>query len=133
MKLCYFINIGNIVSGKIQNGVIDMKKMISFVLVVGMVLFVAGCGRSNDRFFDAEVLEIHENSLLVKPIGGKDPPSAQQVLLNLRDTNQLPDMEEGTQIRVMFGGEVEETEPAKIEIVFAIYRLDEIKTNYTEN
>lgn len=109
-----------------------MKKMLSLVFAVCMVLALAGCGcEANDQFFDAEVLEIHENSILVKPIGGKDPPSAQQVVVTTKisGTNPLPEMEEGTEIRVMFGGAVKETEPAQIDIVFAIYRLDEIKTN----
>lgn len=118
---------------EVQKGVLGMKKLISFVMVMVMVFTLAGCKawEGNDQFFDAEVLEINDNSILVKPIGGKDIPSAEQVIVSTKisGTNKLPDMEEGTEIRVMYGGDVMETEPARIEIVFAIYRLDEIKTN----
>ena len=38
-----------------------------------------------------------------------------------------PNMEVGTDIRIMYGGEIKESEPAQIEIVFAIYLLDEIE------
>ncbi len=112
-----------------------MKKVLSIVLVLVMALTFVGCKTvekdKQDQYFDAEVLEIHEGNILVKPIGGKDIPSASEIIVStsIHGSNKLPEMEVGMQIRIMFGGQVTETEPAKIDIVFAIYTLDEINTN----
>lgn len=110
-----------------------MKKIMSLFLVLTLTLAFAGCGSwkndIQDQYFDAEVLEIHEDSILVKSIGGRDIPSADEIIVStlIQGTNKLPEMEVGTQIRVMYGGKVTKTEPAKIDIVFAIYLLDDIK------
>lgn len=84
---------------------------------------------NSDQYFDAEVLEIQEDSLLVSPIGGKDAPSSKEVIVSTEicGTNPLPDVEVGTDIRIMYGGEITESEPAQVETVFAIYLLDEIE------
>ena len=83
----------------------------------------------SDQYFDAEVLEIQEDSLLVSPIGGKDVPSSKEVIVSTEicGTNPLPDVEVGTDIRIMYGGEITESEPTQVEIVFAIYLLDDIE------
>ncbi len=81
---------------------------------------------NDDRFFDAEVVEIWDGTALVKPIGGKDAPLEGEVVIST-DANQVPEMQAGTRIRVMFGGEIAETAPPQIDVVFAIYLLDEIE------
>ena len=110
-----------------------MKKLMSFVLSAVMCVGFFGCGTTDDEnsdmFFDAEVLDVREENILVKPIGGKDVPSADEVVVstNISGTNEVPKMEKGTEIRIMYGGEIEETSPEEITTVFAIYLLDDIK------
>ena len=116
-----------------------MKKVLSIVLVLVMVLAFAGCGKeekaeqvNSDRYFDAEVLEIYEKYILVKPIDGEnisyDNGNA-SVSTVIQGTNELPKLEVGMEIRIMFGGQVMETDPVQIDTVFAIYPLDEIKAD----
>lgn len=113
-----------------------MKRFAAFLLAAIVCVTFVACGNKNeesapvneDLYFDAEVLALYENSILVKPIGGKNAPSYQEVVVSteIQGTNTLPAMEAGTKIRVMFGGEISETEPAQIKTVFAIYLLDAI-------
>lgn len=110
-----------------------MKKFAVVVLALMLAIACVACGNhgneelpvNDDCFFDAEVLEMREQTALVKPIGGKDAPSAEEVVIST-DAKQVPEMQEGTQIRIMYGGEIAETDPPQIDVVFAIYLLDEI-------
>ena len=113
-----------------------MKKWIVGLMAIVMCMGLVACANQeedtqpgNDTYFDAEVLEIEMGSLLVRPIGGKDVPSATEVVVSteVQGTNPLPDVEVGTNIRIMYGGEIAESEPAQLETVFAIYLLDEIE------
>ena len=113
-----------------------MKKWIVGLMAIVMCMGLVACANqeedtqpNNDTYFDAEVLEIEMGSLLVRPIGGKDVPSATEVVVSteVQGTNPLPDVEVGTNIRIMYGGEIAESEPAQLETVFAIYLLDEIE------
>ena len=113
-----------------------MKKCITGIMAIIMCISLVACVNreegtqpNSDQYFDAEVVEIQEDSLLVSPIGGKDIPSSTEVVVSteIQGTIPLPNMEVGTDIRIMYGGEIKESEPAQIEIVFAIYLLDEIE------
>ncbi len=111
-----------------------MKKFAAFVLALVLAVGLVACGSkgeenppvNDDRFFDAEVVEIRDGTALVKPIGGKDAPLEGEVVIST-NAKQVPEMQAGTRIRVMFGGEIAETDPPQIDVVFAIYLLDEIE------
>ena len=116
-----------------------MKKWIIGLMAIIMCISLVACANQeedtqpkSDQYFDAEVVEIQEDSLLVSPIGGKDIPSSTEVVVSteIQGTTPLPNMEVGTDIRIMYGGEIKESEPAQIEIVFAIYLLDEIENTH---
>ena len=87
-----------------------MKK-IYLALILFLLVMVVGCGKETEQkknpYFQATVLEVKENSILVEPFEGE------------------PEMEEGTEVRVVYNGEIAESYPAQIHHVFAIYLIDE--------
>lgn len=113
-----------------------MKKIFSFFLTVSVLFSLAACSNSaqqeehsnDDLFFDAKILEVQEENILVEPIESAHTPTENQILVstNISGTNELPKLETGTEIRIMYGGEISETDPPEIDTVFAIYLLDEI-------
>ena len=105
-----------------------MKKTWVAVLVVCMV-FISGCGsESVNPYFNATVLEVYEKSVLVEPFEGEEELlSFDQVVVNtdVESTHEIPEMEEGTTVRIVYNGDIAETYPAQINTVFAIYPVDE--------
>ena len=113
-----------------------MKTWITWLMAIVMCIGLVACANqkedtqpNSDQYFDAEVVEIQENSLLVRPIEGQVAPFAKEVIVSTEvySTNPVPDVEVGTNIRIMYGGEIVASEPAQLETVFAIYLLDEIE------
>lgn len=106
-----------------------MKKCI--ILLVGIVLALSGCSQSKKAtpYFNATVLEVYENSVLVTPFEGEEElKSSDEIVVSTSvesPTIEVPKMEEGTCIRIMYNGEIAESYPAQIHTVFAIYLVDE--------
>ena len=108
-----------------------MKKIMSLVLVLVMTVAFVGCGNkdnieqtNSDQYFDAEILEISEDSILVKPFGGDEMPSNPvTVSTSMYGDNERPELEVGMQVRIMLGGQ------AKERTVLAIYPLDQINAD----
>lgn len=81
-------------------------------------------------FFFAEVLEIYDNSILVKAT--KDAKLIKANLEYSVSTNMIndsipfPDIEVGTNIAIIYNGEIQETYPAQINFVYAIYNVTEV-------
>lgn len=105
-----------------------MKKTAAIVFVLCMI-FIAGCGNeAGESYFNATVLEVYENSVLVEPFEGEEElQSADQfsVSTEVESTNEVPQMEKGTTIRIVYNGDIAESYPAQINTVFAIYLVDE--------
>lgn len=113
-----------------------MKRWIhTLALTLTLGLALTGCGNSHTELepnynpnFNATVLEVNDNTILVKPTDGPDIPSASEVLIAseeiLRNAPQ-PALKEGDTIRVVYNGDVAETEPAQLDTVFAIYLVAE--------
>lgn len=77
-------------------------------------------------FFNAEVLEVFEESILVKPIGDCDEAKYYdklEVPLNVVSKHPVPYLKAGDKICVAYSGEILEY-PAKLKSVFAVYALD---------
>ncbi len=77
-------------------------------------------------FFNAEVLEVFEKSILVKPIGDCDEAKYYdklEVPLNVVSKHPVPDLKAGDKICIAYSGEILEY-PAKLKSVFAVYALD---------
>ena len=105
-----------------------MKKAVSAVLLLCMV-FLVGCGNEAvNPYFHATVLEVYEKSVLVEPFEGEEELlSADQFVVNtdVESTHEVPEMEAGTTVWVVYNGDIAESYPAQINTVFAIYLVDE--------
>ncbi len=77
-------------------------------------------------YFNAEVLEVSEKSILVKP----DKDSAEirsadkiSVSLDMISTIPIPAFQAGDRVRIIYNGEILESYPAQINQVFVVYLL----------
>ena len=106
-----------------------MKKLFSFIIVLILVciLSLAGCEKKQN-YFNATVLEIHEDSILVECLDVTNGVVSQgeevEVSTNVVSANGVPELEIGDNIRIVCG-EVTDSIPLKTEQVYAIYLLDE--------
>lgn len=85
-------------------------------------------------YFHAVVLEVYENSVLVKPFEGSDEgKSADKITVSTKviSTHPVPELKKGMPIRIVYNGAIQETYPAGIPTVFAIYELKEIDGQLT--
>lgn len=81
----------------------------------------------SNPYFNAEVLEIGKDAVLVRPDKNSDAFKSADKLwvpLKVNSKNPVPPMKVGDTIRVVYNGNIAETYPAKIETVFAIYAVD---------
>ncbi len=107
-----------------------MKKIL-FVLALTFTIIQTGCGikkEAADPYFNATVLEVNEKSVLVEPFeGSNELSSSDQIVVSTAviSDHELPAMEAGTLIRIVYDGEIAETYPAQIANTFAIYLIDE--------
>ena len=79
-------------------------------------------------YFNAEVLEVNDNSILVKPDAGSgEIKSADKIYvsLNVISTIPIPTFKVGDRVRVIYNGEIAESYPAQINKVFVIYLLSD--------
>lgn len=79
-------------------------------------------------FFNATVLEVNGRNILVEPFEGEDERrSASQIYVStdVISTIPVPELKKGDEIRIVYNGEIQETFPAQISKVFAIYPIDE--------
>ena len=79
-------------------------------------------------FFNAEVLEVTEKGILVKPDDdAKETKSADKIYVSLDVISEIPvpTINTGDRVRVIYNGEIAETYPAQINNVFVIYLLGE--------
>jgi len=108
-----------------------MKK-IYLALILFLLVMVVGCGKETEQkknpYFQATVLEVKENSILVEPFEGEQELTSVDrisVSTDVISIQEVPEMEEGTEVRVVYNGEIAESYPAQIYHVFAIYLIDE--------
>lgn len=79
-------------------------------------------------FFNAKVLEVNGRNILVEPFEGEDERrSASQIYVStdVISTNPVPELKKGDEVRIVYNGEIQETFPAQISKVFAIYLINE--------
>ena len=76
--------------------------------------------------FNATVLEIGENTISVEPFENEEISTGEiTVTTDVVSKIEVPELEEGTEVCIVYNGEILETYPARIKTVFAIYLLDE--------
>lgn len=110
-----------------------MRKRYCMLFVsIFLLLSLNGCKNSGNPkwnpHFDATVLEVDENMILVEPFENEKIQKSSDkisVSTDVISTISVPDLEIGTEIRVVYNGDILETDPARIKNVFAIYLLDE--------
>lgn len=115
-----------------------MKKMVSCLIVLACILTFVGCSKKPNAgsfdengqvYFNATVLELNNESVKVECtksfdsgilVGEKFSVSA-----DVSEASGIPKLVVGDDIRVVFNGDVMESDPLQIGTVFAIYLLDE--------
>lgn len=119
-----------------------IKKLIRISLIftlAGMLLI--GCsndyngngtvdGNDEEQImqFEATVLEIHENAILVEPVEGEDIlRSADRISVStgVLDPEDVPEMEVGNKVRIFYAGGVMESYPAQLEDLRIIELVEE--------
>lgn len=83
--------------------------------------------KNQNPYFNATVLEVKENSILVEPDKESDERRISDkiyVSTKVISTNPVPSLKKGERVRVVYNGDVAEVYPATINKVFAIYKLD---------
>jgi len=116
--------------------------LISVIICIAVGIFFATDPKNDDDdkrgfnpFFNATVLETGENYILVEPFEEFDEfKTADKFYVNLDviSTNPVPQMEVGTELRIVYNGQIQEGYPAQIDGVFAIYLLSEIQNSNLE-
>ena len=109
-----------------------MKNTISIILVLILCLSLSACSNSRDtnrvnsnsnnnieeiqtKYFEAKVIEIYDNSVLVEPVEGSDElKSADRIVVTMNDTNLEFNLIVGDIIGITYGGEIAESSPAQI-------------------
>ena len=103
-------------------------------VVLGACIFAAfsltGCKDTEtlkgNPTFNATVLEIGENTILVEPFENEEISTGEiLVTTDVISKIEVTELEEGTEVCIVYNGEILETYPARIKTVFAIYLLDE--------
>lgn len=110
-----------------------MKKIYGILFAGIFIIFsLSGCRTQGkpkgNPYFNATVLEIEENTILVKPFEYEDErKSGDKISVNtdVISTIDVPELEIGTEICVVYNGDIMESYPVRIKTVFAIYLLDE--------
>lgn len=79
-------------------------------------------------YFDAKVLEVNENNILVEPLEGEEERNSASKIYVSTDViseNPLPEIKKGDTVRIIYNGQIQETYPAQISDVFAIYPVNQ--------
>lgn len=115
------------------------KKLILLIITFSLGLLMIGCVKckvesgKTENYMNAVVDDVTEEGIKVVPIDNenvnsdKDIINANSIIVNKNtiSTDKLPELEKSDKIRIVYNGESVEEDPLKIEIVFAIYLLDE--------
>lgn len=115
------------------------KRATLLIFTFCLSLSIIGCTKckveseKTQNYINAVVDDITEESINVIPIDNENVNSekniinADSVIINKNtiSTDKLPELDKGDKIRIVYNDENVKEDPLKIEIVFAIYLLDE--------
>ena len=96
-----------------------MKRKIALIPVLALILALSGCTGSNPgkeiTTFEATVIEVHEDSMTVKPAeGSEELKSADAIIIGLDDITDGSTPEVGDTYEIEYNGEIMESYPAQI-------------------
>ncbi len=115
------------------------KRATLLIFTFCLSLLMIGCvsckveSDKTQNYINAVVDDIAEEIINVVPIDNenvnsdKDIINANSLIVNKNtiSDNSLPELEKGDKIRIVYNGESVQEDPLKIDIVFAIYLLNE--------
>ena len=99
-----------------------MKKGLSIVLVLAMVLLFSGCGKKpsnhGEKTLEAEIINI-ENGIFWVQVDGEDV----KIPITMVHPGKEPQV--GDTIKIVYAGEISKEKPAMIEDVLQIYLVEQ--------
>lgn len=112
-----------------------MRRTILCLFSCVFIMLCIACSFNNENekgqeYFNAIVLENYESYLLVEPIEGEEELKVAdkiQVQKDIISAAGIPDVKIGDEIRIVYDGNIIESYPAKLKIVYAVYMADEIE------
>ena len=109
-----------------------MKMWLSILAVLGCIVALSGCKNGNEAgqaYFNAKVLEVNKEYVDVRCIeafnSGISVDEEFSVTKDVVSAGGAPELNVDDNIRVVFNGDVMESDPLQIGTVYAIYLLDE--------
>ncbi len=101
-----------------------MKKLISLLTASLIIFSLFSCadsdgkpfgGADKTKHFEATVLEVGENYLLVEPLPEySESKSADKISVSLTNLSEKPDSEVGDRVEIYYSGEILESYPARV-------------------
>lgn len=115
-----------------------MKKL-AYIIVICLILSITGCTKDteeNDKtqsYMNAVINEISESEINVTPVDNEPVNSEKRIIKSesliinsdIVAASGLPDIKSGDKIRIVYNNDSITEDPLKINIVFAVYLLDE--------
>lgn len=111
--------------------------VIVFLLILGAIFSFAILrdSKGGESYINAKVLEVKENTIVVEIIDGggtnadslmnsKNPVTVSSETVN---KSARPNLNIGDEIRIVYNSDSVKKEPLRIEVVFAIYLLNELE------
>ena len=110
--------------------VLSMKRWLSIFAVLGCIVALSGCkNEAEQAYFNSIVLEVNKEYVDVRCIeafnSGISVDEEFSVTKDMVSAEGVPELNVDDNIRVVFNGDVMESEPLQIGTVYAIYLLDE--------
>ena len=110
--------------------VLSMKRWLSILAVLGCIVAWSGCkNEAEQAYFNAKVLEVNKEYVDVRCIeafnSGISVDEEFSVTKDVVSAEGVPELNVDDNIRVVFNGDVMESDPLQIGTVYAIYLLDE--------
>ncbi len=103
----------------IQNNT-DEEKTV-YVNVENVIVRISDTSEPDTFLMEAEILEIHEGSFLVKPVeGSRELKSADKIEVPVKNMDPSPEPQVGDIIEISYNGEILETYPAQLGDVYSI-------------
>ena len=97
----------------LDNGALEMEKEDLF--------YGATMDKANAAIFRAKVLEVYDGTALVEPLEGEqERNSADQFHISLQHLKDLPEIQEGDIVEIVYDGLIQETYPCRITGTIAV-------------
>ena len=107
-----------------------IKRWLSVLVVFGCIVALSGCkNEAGQAYFNAVVLEVNKGYIDVRCIeafsSGISVDEEFSVKTDVVSVKGVPELNADDNIRVVFNGEIMESDPLQLGTVYAIYLLDE--------